>query len=264
MRGNRGLRLSGLTLVALILTTVLAPQAHAGPLTFSVNLLNGSGDSPVPPYITYEVAPQDANGDSWFETVLKINLNGSPYNQATFQVHYAALPTGSVNVDIGDSRTNDSGGGDAGTQSNDAEIHIGRAETQFNKDLFVFGKDGTPTPGGLLAQAPNFVGSSTTTATFTVRNEFVSWDDHQGVSESLSSPYLFALAGQPDSEGPVNYDIYAAFNRVIAGPYRFGTGVGSVTVALIPVPEPPALMLGGTSVLAGLGYWWRCRKRVVA
>ena len=49
MRGNRGLRLSGLTLVALILTTVLVPGFIAGPLTFSVNLLTGSGDSPVPP-----------------------------------------------------------------------------------------------------------------------------------------------------------------------------------------------------------------------
>ena len=27
----------------------------------------------------------------------------------------------------------------------------------------------------------------------------------------------------------MNYDIYAAFNRVIAGAYRFGTGVGQVT-----------------------------------
>ena len=84
------------------------------------------------------------------------------------------------NVNIGDS--NQRRGRRRRDESNHAEIHIGREETQFNKDLFVFGKDGTPTPGGLLAQAPNFVGSSTTTATITVRNEFVSWDDHQGVS----------------------------------------------------------------------------------
>jgi hypothetical protein len=195
MSGRYTSRPTGLTLVALVLTTMLAPEAHAESLTFSVNLLTGSGDNPVPPYITYQSPIQDANGDGWYEAVLKITLNGSPYNQATFQIQYAALPTGSVNWDIGDSQTNDSGGGDAGTQSNDAEIHVGRQETQFNRDLFVFGKDGTPTPGGLLAQAPNFVGSSTTTATITVRNEFVSWDDHQGVSGSLSSPYLFALAG---------------------------------------------------------------------
>ena len=262
MRGSSRSRSGAYAIVALVVTTMLASQAHAGSLTFSVNLLTGSGDSPLPPYITYEVPPQDANGDGWFETVLKINLSGSPYDQATFQVQYAALPTGSVNVDIGDSRTNDSGGGDAGTQSNDAEIHVGREETQFNKDLYVFGKDGTPTPGGLLAQAPNFVVSGTTTATFTVRNEFVSWDDHQGVSGSLSSPYPFALAGQPDSEGPVNYDIYAAFNRIIAGPYRFGTGVGSVTVTLSSIPEPSSLILLSFG-LASVGFATSRRKRAL-
>ena len=90
------------------------------------------------------------------------------------------------------------------------------------------------------AKVPNFAANGVL-ATFVVRNNFVSWDNGQGVSGSLNSPYLFALAGQSDSEGPVNYDIYAAFNKVIAGDYRFGTGVGQVTVTLGSVGDttPP-------------------------
>ena len=77
----------------------------------------------------------------------------------------------------------------------------------------------------------------------------------------MNSPYLFALAGQPDSEGPVNYDIDAAFNKVIAGDYRFGTGVGQVTVTLSSVvPEPSSLVLLGLG-LAGIGLSIRQRQR---
>jgi hypothetical protein len=202
----------------------------AQPLTFSVNLQTGVGDAAVPPYITYQSPIRDANGDGWYEAVLKLTLDGSPYNQAMFQVQYTATPTGEANVNIGDSRTDDTGSGDAATQSNDAEISVGRGggvPTTF----WAWGRDGTPTPGEELAQAPNFAANGVT-ATFVVRNNFASWDNGQGVSGSLDSPYLFALAGQPDAEGPVNYDIYAGFNKVVAGDYRFGTGVGQVTVTL--------------------------------
>ncbi|MEZ4717116.1 MAG: hypothetical protein R2851_13675 [Caldilineaceae bacterium] len=47
----------------------------------------------------------------------------------------------------------------------------------------------------------------------------------------VESPYLFALDGQSDREGPVNFDIYAAFNRNITGD-RLGVGVRNVTVTL--------------------------------
>ena len=261
MPRHRVPRCIGLLSVALLVTMLSATQAQAGNLTLSVNLRTGVGDQAVPPYITYEVPPEDANADGWFETVLRINLNGSPYNEANFRVVYGAEPTGSVNVNIGDSRTNDSGGGDAGTQSNDAEISVGRQETDVNRDLFIHGKDGTPVP--VLAQVPNFAGNGVV-ADFTVRNDFFAWNNNQGSSGSLTSPYLFALAGQPDSEGPVNYDIYAAFNRVIAGPYRFGSGVGQVTVTLTAIPEPSTLVMGSIATLIGLGYWRFRRKPAVA
>ena len=30
------------------------------------------------------------------------------------------------------------------------------------------------------------------------------------------------------------------------------------------IPEPASVMMGATSVLVGLGYWWQLRKRAVA
>ncbi len=225
MPRHRVPRCIGLLSVALLVTMLSATQAQAGNLTFSVNLRTGVGDQAVPPYITYEVPPEDANADGWFETVLRINLNGSPYNEANFRVVYGAEPTGSVNVNIGDSRTNDSGGGDAGTQSNDAEISVGRQETDVNRDLFIHGKDGTPVP--VLAQVPNFAGNGVV-ADFTVRNDFFAWNNNQGSSGSLTSPYLFALAGQPDSvrSGQLRHLCRVQPGHCWSLSFRFWSGTG--------------------------------------
>jgi len=213
---------------------MLAAQAHAGTLSFSVDLRTGVADRPPAPYIAFKDAPVDTNHDGWYETVLRINLNdpkiGNPYNVVEFQVEYGAEPAGQVNLNIGDSRTNDSGGGDSRTQSNDAEISIGNAEGHGTV-LYIFGKDGTPNPGNLLECVPGFVANGVV-ARLTIGNQHISWANNRGKCGSLSSPHLFALAGQPDREGQVNYEIYAAFNRVIAGPRRFGSGVKRVTVFL--------------------------------
>jgi hypothetical protein len=82
-----------------------------------------------------------------------------------------------------------------------------------------------------LLRAYNFA-DDWTQATFEVSNEKVVYDNHDGTASSLASPYLYALAGQPDSEGPVNCDVFAAFNRVIDGDYRSGSGVREVTLRL--------------------------------
>ena len=237
-------------LLAFAVLGAMAAYAHAGSQTFTVNLQNGTGDSPIPGLITYQSPIQDANGDGWNETVLKITLNGSPYNQAMFQIAYSGPPTG-MSVNIGDSVTNNGFGGDAATQSNDAEINIGTAPGAATgaNDLLVFGKDGTPVPGNLLTQVPNFVGNGISTVKLGVANDFFSWDNNHGSAGSLTSPYLYALAGQPDTEGPVNYDIYAAFNRSVDGVYRPGTGVAQVIITLSAIPEPSSIVLGGTAAL---------------
>ena len=72
------------------------------------------------------------------------------------------------------------------------------------------------------------------TVALTVSNERVHYrSQHVPISGGIGSPWLYALDGQPDTEGPVNYDIFASFNRVIAGNYRSGSGVGEVKVCLV-------------------------------
>jgi len=62
-----------------------------------------------------------------------------------------------------------------------------------------------------------------------VSNYYLGWGGGE-----LRSQYLYALDGQPDSEGPVNYDIYAAFNRTIYSAGRDGSGVTEVILTLHP------------------------------
>ena len=82
-------------------------------------------------------------------------------------------------------------------------------------------------------------------------NEFTSWNNNNGVSGSLTSPYLFALNGQADNDGPINYDVFAAFNRVVDGNYRNGEGLSAVTIRLSTVPEPLTIL--GSGIALGFG-----------
>jgi len=195
-----------------------------------INLKNGTYTPPPTQYISFVVKPEDSNNDGWYETVLKITIDNKIYRhkEAVFHVTYAGAPF-KTSVDIGDSATNDSGGGDAGTQSNDTEIDIGRAEEETSSNLYVFGHDGYQ---GDLAEVDNIVkqGDTVDIAVSDGRLEFR--NKRIPLAGELKSQWLFALKGQPDTEGPVNYDIFASFNRVIAGNYRIGTGVGQVKICV--------------------------------
>lgn len=168
------------------------------------------------------------NSPSGGRTVVRITLNPSVngFSRARFTVAYNSTPS-AWTVNIGDSSTNNGGGGDAVTQSNDAEIQV------LNTTMTALGRDATPPPKKLI-DVPSFVASGRTVI-FEVSNNFLGWSS-LNTSGTLSSIYLYALNGQPDTEGPVNYDIYAAFNRVIYDPsaQRTGSGVGFVTVDLLP------------------------------
>jgi len=139
----------------------------------------------------------------------------------TYAITYGSVPSGWT-VNIGDSATNDGYGGDSGTQSNDAELQV------VNANMAIFGNDYNTPAGGLLKTVAGIANTSYP-LNLTVKNQYLSWQMYV-VNGSLSSPYLYALAGQPDLEGPINSDIYAAFNRTIGDTSRSGTGVVSVTI----------------------------------
>ncbi len=187
--------------------------------------------------ISFVAAPSD------HRAVAKISLPpSSGYSGVIFYVTYSGTPT-NWTVNIGDSQSNNGWAGDGGTQSNDAEMQI------KGNSLAVYGNDYTPpanTTDGVrhLQSVNNFVEAGDT-AVFEVRNASLKW-----LSPSmggLNSSDLYALNGQADAEGPVNYDIYAGFNRVIGTKYRNGSGAGYVHIELLP--SPSSITIYGCSVI---------------
>jgi hypothetical protein len=202
--------------------------------------LTGGAIQPLPtPYLEYVVPPEDSNNDGWYETVIKVKIDDPSIRHspaaARFFVKYDGPPTGWT-VNIGDSQSNNGGSGDAADQSNDAELQMGGEFNDEFDDLWIFGHDGVSVERGdaKMAQAFSHVKDGETTV-FTISNERVEYKnmDYPIIGE-VRSPWLYALDGQADTEGPVNHDIYASFNRVISSAYRIGTGVGKVKVCLIP------------------------------
>jgi hypothetical protein len=205
--------------------------------------LRGGVVTPLPgPYLAYVVPPEDFDADGWDETVIKLTINDPSLHHspkaARFLIAYDGQPTG-MTVNIGDSPSNNGFSGDGADQSNDAELQIGglldspEQEPLFD-DLLVLGKDGTTEAVGTaeIAIVRNIV-KQDETVSLVVSNKRVSYKNrHFPISGKIRSAWLYALDGQPDTEGPVNYDIFASFNRVIAGG-RTGSGVGEVKVCLV-------------------------------
>lgn len=156
--------------------------------------------------------------------VLKLDLRS--YKQVRFYIYYGDAPDG-WSVNIGDSESNNGYAGDGGDQSNDAEIQI------VNGGLAIYGNDYIPpdqTTDKLrhIRSIVNFV-KKDSLILLKVGNGLFGWSE----TDQLRSPYLYALNGQKDDEGSTNYEIYAAFNRVIGTDGRSGTGVTHIVVALI-------------------------------
>jgi hypothetical protein len=159
------------------------------------------------------------------QAVLKISLPPEEYKKAVFEVHYKSDPDG-YTLNIGDSRTNNCGGGDGRTQNGDAELEI------TDGTFFIFQNDyGRIIPYPFDSFAANIRAGDT--VFIEIANEYAKLQ-YADQEYEYDDPYLFALNGQPDEEGPVNYDIFAAFNRVIDGDYRNGTGVDFVVIRLLP------------------------------
>lgn len=175
---------------------------------------------------------QFINAPAQSRALVKLTLDPatSGFERAVFTVEYGEAPKG-WSVNIGDSRSNDGHGGDAGDQTYSAELQI------LEDDLSIFGND-LLLPNPLhLALVENVAGAGKAVQV-EVADGFVGWKS-PGRNDRLASPHLFGLAGQRDTEGPTNRDIYAAFNRTISGRNRTGTGVRRVRIQLIP-PRPKA------------------------
>jgi len=179
------------------------------------------------------------------EVVLKVNLdpNVSGFRRAIFEVEYGDAPS-DWTVHIGDSSTNNGYGGDGGTQSNDAEMQV------YGTTMAVYGKDGTPVQP--LAQVPGIVEQGTRLI-LDVSNEQLRWHNYDGEADTLVSSLLYALDGQGDSEGPVNYDVYAGFNRTVGSYWRDGSGVTKVKIRLFAASQVCEIdLLANTHTCAGI------------
>ncbi len=131
------------------------------------------------------------------------------------------------NLNIADSVSNNGYSGDSGHQSHDGEAQI------LNGNFALFGDDHMPADeknGKVLASAEG-LGSPGATVIFEVSNNRLIWQNDKGLDGEVKSPYIFCLAGQADTEGPVNHDIFIGINQVINGD-RTGIGVKRVRIKL--------------------------------
>lgn len=270
-RANNMLNLKYLSVstAAAILGTLLlgtVEPTNAASLTIgSINLKNGTYTGNFSNNFVRFVQSPTAGVDGYYETVLKITLDPNYlFTQAIFDIKYDARPNG-MTVNIGDSATNNGHGGDGSTQNNDAEMQIGVTPTDpsisaaLRNDMIVYGNDYFHN-GNPLLEVSDIVTANNTTSTaklvsLVVSNQYLQWNNNNGVSGFMNSPFLYALAGQADGEGPVNYDIFAGFNRSIGSPDRWGTGVSEVTITL--VPEPTTVI--GSCLALGVGGFLKKR-----
>ncbi|MBN1696454.1 MAG: hypothetical protein JW881_02965 [Spirochaetales bacterium] len=169
------------------------------------------------------------------EVVIEIDFrpgNGKPDKTRLLLSTYFKNPVEGYTMNIGDSATNDGNGGDSGTQENDAELHI------KDNTLAVYLSD-----KALLQSKKIHTEADHTTDNYSknIRYEISDcrlryWKDFQsGGSKyvNIKHNYLWALNGQPDKEGPENYIIYIAFNRVVKkSSNRRGSGVDIVYLYL--------------------------------
>lgn len=210
--------------------TIMSPITAQAASSCTINLVTGANGCAGNPDIQATLTGG--------QLLVKVSLPpGSGNTKAHFLTKFGAAPSGTM-VHIGDSSTNFGSGGDFYTQSRDAEMII------RNGNLDIYGNDhilSTQTSDGYRKVGPTIsgIGAANSTWKFTVSNNKLQWVlNGSGAGStvtgnpSTAGGYMYALAGQFDNEGPVNYDIYAAFNQTIFAGYGTGTGVEKVTITL--------------------------------
>ena len=148
------------------------------------------------------------------------SLNGKQNCHLKFNLHLLKnLSQGNGwYFNIADS-SNNGYGGDSGHTSNAAEVHNRHGAFSVYTNTLPGYTDYSK--NGLLVD--HQVDVMTNNVTVTVGDEFVNFDNHRGIQQSYSSPYLFTLNGQTTAHGSPNYDIYFSMNRVVY-PWQSTTG----------------------------------------
>ncbi|CAL1525895.1 unnamed protein product [Lymnaea stagnalis] len=160
--------------------------------------------------------------------VLKITLSKDDVNKRRLVLDFDFENPSEWTFNLGDSRTNNGWAGDASSQSRDAEV-----QGNTNAILGHFSDNGG---SGLAFNIQDLYRNH---LTLVAGDEHLVWiaDNDPTKTNYFSSPGWYALNGQSDHEGPVNYDLYLGINRVISGGNydgRVGSGLCRVGIKFLP------------------------------
>ncbi len=180
------------------------------------------------------------------QAVVKLNLDSKyEYDAVKIDVEFGDKTSGYL-LNIGDSATNNGHAGDAGTQSNDAELQLENENFQiyasdYIKTDDIYGTNDDPNVSDHRVLLKQDLDHANTEASFMISDGKVTYSLMDGKYEGeferehsdLDRTVLFALDGQDDAEGSVNYDIYASFNKVISEYSRLGSGAEKVKIEFV-------------------------------
>ena len=164
------------------------------------------------------------------QAVALLDFSG-PYKVARIILEYSEEPR-DWTLDISDSATGDGFGGDGAGSSNMAETQI------LNRQMRVYsnslpGHTVATINGGLLLRVVDDVVSAGTTLVLEISDERLRWNNQGPIRGFMESRHLYTLSGQTALHGPVDYAVYAGFNRVPATHLRNGTGLCSATIMMV-------------------------------
>lgn len=189
-----------------------------------------SGRSPYVTLISGPTSGKDARTcDS--QALVRVNFQG-PYKRARFSFKYGEEPKGWSFV-ISDCANDYGFGGNFNFSSNCASTQI------FNRQFRIYGnvlpgyiKESSD--GKTLIKVSDRMVNRGANLEVEIGDKFVSWNNtarsrRQG---NIRSKHMYTLDGQPTLYGPVEYYVFAAFNRVPHGRYRNGTGLCDVNIKM--------------------------------
>ncbi|HNV71714.1 MAG TPA: hypothetical protein PKO06_18560 [Candidatus Ozemobacteraceae bacterium] len=216
-------RISSIVLFLFLVTFSFSAGALDFPVTCTIDLEKDSIDNKNP----LAIQVHDRFSDHMAVVRITLDPQKTEMRAARFEIEYGEETTGWT-VNIGDSVSNNGHGGDSANQTHDSEVQI------LDGDLTLIGSDLAPQPPEKVVKSIKRFAQPKSTVKLEVSNEKLAWVTADGSQGEIRSPFIYALNGQRDSEGQSNFDIYAAFNRVVSDTSRNGRGVKRVYITLLP------------------------------